>query len=66
MLAAAGMPCAITNPLEEAVRESVLAIDALTGHDDKCAVWIRLHTSEMERETRRSERHLRRREKSLS
>lgn len=34
MAIAAGMTCAITNPLEEAIRNSIYAADVLIGHDD--------------------------------
>lgn len=40
MLIGAGMPCAITNPTELEIRRSILAADALTGHDENCAAWL--------------------------
>jgi 5-methyltetrahydrofolate--homocysteine methyltransferase len=40
MLIGAGMPCAITNPLEEAIRRMVMASDVLLGRDENCMVWI--------------------------
>ena len=33
MAIAAGMPCAITNPLEQEIRNSIYAADVLMGHD---------------------------------
>ncbi len=43
MLIAHGMPCAITNPLEPEIRETVLAADVLMGRDPYCATWIQVH-----------------------
>ena len=40
MLIGAGMPCAITNPLEEDIRRMVMASDALLGRDENCMTWI--------------------------
>jgi 5-methyltetrahydrofolate--homocysteine methyltransferase len=40
MLIGAGMPCAITNPLEESIRRAVMASDVLLGRDENCMVWI--------------------------
>ncbi|NOX62263.1 MAG: dihydropteroate synthase [Chloroflexi bacterium] len=42
MLIAAGMPCAITNPLEPAILEAIRAADMLMGHDENCTNWILL------------------------
>jgi 5-methyltetrahydrofolate--homocysteine methyltransferase len=33
MAIAAGMPCAITNPLEHEIRNAIYAADVLMGHD---------------------------------
>ena len=41
MIIGAGMACAITNPLEGEMMKSILAADALLGHDENCAAWIR-------------------------
>lgn len=35
MAIAAGMPCAITNPLEHEIRNSIYAADVLMGHDEQ-------------------------------
>ncbi len=40
MLIGAGMSCAITNPVEPEIRRSILAADALMGHDENCAAWL--------------------------
>ena len=41
MVIAAGMPCAIANPLEVSVRKTVLAADVLMGRDENCMNWLR-------------------------
>lgn len=41
MLIAAGMPCAITNPLKPELRKSILAADMLMGYDEDCMRWLR-------------------------
>jgi 5-methyltetrahydrofolate--homocysteine methyltransferase len=43
MAIGAGLTSAITNPLEPAIREAIMAADVLTGHDRDCAAWIRAH-----------------------
>ena len=43
MLIAGGMPCAITNPLEQEIMTAVRAADALMGHDENCMAWIAYH-----------------------
>ncbi len=40
MAMAAGMTCAITNPLEAEIMNAIRAADALLGHDENCAAWI--------------------------
>ncbi|MDQ3250329.1 MAG: dihydropteroate synthase [Chloroflexota bacterium] len=40
MAMAAGMTCAITNPLEEAIRSTVYAADVLMGHDEDCTRYL--------------------------
>lgn len=48
MAIGAGMTCAITNPLEEKIRESVLAANVMMNHDVNCQTWLahRRSTSE--------------------
>jgi 5-methyltetrahydrofolate--homocysteine methyltransferase len=41
MAIASGMPCAITNPLEEVIRKTVLAAEVLMGRDENCMAWLR-------------------------
>jgi 5-methyltetrahydrofolate--homocysteine methyltransferase len=40
MAIAIGVPCAITNPLEEEIRQTVLAANVLLGHDPNCKQWL--------------------------
>lgn len=41
MAIAAGMTCAITNPLEESIRSAVYAADVLMGNDPDCTRYLR-------------------------
>lgn len=40
MAIAAGMPCAITNPIEMEIKRSIMAADLLMGHDQNCVAWV--------------------------
>jgi len=40
MAIAAGMPCAITNPIEHEIKRSIMAADLMMGHDENCLAWI--------------------------
>ncbi|MCS6848847.1 MAG: dihydropteroate synthase [Anaerolineae bacterium] len=40
MVIAAGMPCAITNPLEPEIKNAILAANLLMGNDSNCMAWI--------------------------
>lgn len=40
MAMAAGMTCAITNPLEREIRQGILAADVMLGHDENCQRWL--------------------------
>lgn len=40
MAIAAGMTCAITNPLEESTRKTILAANVFMGHDENCLAWL--------------------------
>jgi 5-methyltetrahydrofolate--homocysteine methyltransferase len=64
MLIAAGMPCAITNPLEEEIRTAILAANALMGHDENCTTWIMENRSDEDAAAQRQRRRERRRERS--
>ncbi|WP_424947512.1 dihydropteroate synthase [Candidatus Spongiihabitans sp.] len=41
MAIAAGMTCAITNPLHEEVMQAVMSADVVMGHDNNCAKWLK-------------------------
>ncbi len=43
MAMAAGMTCAITNPLEPEIRKMILAADLMLGHDENCGAWLATH-----------------------
>jgi 5-methyltetrahydrofolate--homocysteine methyltransferase len=71
MAIAAGMPCAITNPLDSEIKAAILAADVLMGHDENCMAWIQAmrapspgadgsETADDERAARRAERRARR------
>jgi 5-methyltetrahydrofolate--homocysteine methyltransferase len=40
MAIASGMNCAITNPLEENIRKTILAANVLMGVDENCRTWL--------------------------
>jgi len=46
MAIAAGMTCAITNPLDESIRKTVLAADVMMGRDENCYAWLNAHREE--------------------
>ncbi len=41
MAIAAGMSCAITNPLDAEIKTMILAGDVMMGHDENCANWLK-------------------------
>lgn len=55
-----GLPCAITNPLEEEVKTSIMAADVMMGRDENCGRWLSSQRSAAQN-LRRSERRVRRR-----
>ncbi len=48
MAIGAGMTCAITNPLEEKIREAILAANVMMNHDENCQAWLANHRSNSE------------------
>jgi 5-methyltetrahydrofolate--homocysteine methyltransferase len=40
MAVASGMTCAITNPLEEGIRKTILAANVFMGNDENCQAWL--------------------------
>jgi 5-methyltetrahydrofolate--homocysteine methyltransferase len=45
MAIASGLPCAITNALEEEIKRSILAADVMMGHDEMCMKWMSAYRS---------------------
>jgi 5-methyltetrahydrofolate--homocysteine methyltransferase len=62
MAIAAGMTCAITNPLDESIRKSILAADVMMGHDENCTAWLNAHREDMPVEEGARQRRKSRRE----
>ena len=63
MAIAAGMTCAITNPLEEHIRKTILAANVMMGNDENCVAWLRaqrIETTGEDLTDRRSRRERRR------
>ena len=59
MAIGAGMTSAITNPLEEEIKSTILAADVMMGHDVNCSSWIKANreqTNGRQRRARRSRR----------
>lgn len=61
MAIGAGMPCAITNPLEEEIRHGILAADVMMGHDENCESWLKSQRGGEGKASRRKRRRSRRR-----
>jgi len=61
MLMTAGMTCAITNPLEAEIKQSIMAADALMGNDENCARWIQANAEGVSADRRRERQTGRRR-----
>jgi 5-methyltetrahydrofolate--homocysteine methyltransferase len=53
MAISAGMPSAITNPLEKEIRMAIYAADVFMNHDENCARWLRANRPSGGREERR-------------
>lgn len=51
MAIANGLTCAITNPLEENIRNTILAADVFQGHDENCAAWLRAQRAQRAKAT---------------
>ncbi|MDX1612813.1 MAG: dihydropteroate synthase [Candidatus Promineifilaceae bacterium] len=61
MAIANGLTSAITNPIEEEIKQAIMAADVMMGHDENCAAWIMANRPEGEEEGGRRERRRRRR-----
>ena len=56
MAIANGMPCAITNPLEKEIMQSIRGANVVMGHDPECSDWIRHYREPREKRSRRKRR----------
>jgi len=68
MAIAAGLTCAITNPLESEIRNAILAADVMLNHDQNCQAWLTAHrpTSEEPGGDRSGRRRVSRRSAQLA
>lgn len=60
MVMAAGMPCAITNPIKEEISAMIRAADVMMGNDPNCERWIMANRGGEDRNTRREARRQKR------
>jgi len=56
MAIASGMPCAITNPLEKEIMQSVKGANVVMGHDPECSDWIMSFRDPNQKRSRRKRR----------
>jgi len=56
MAIANGMPCAITNPLEKEIMQSIRGANVVMGHDPECSDWIINYREPRERKSKRKRR----------
>ena len=56
MAIATGMPCAITNPLEKEIMQSVKGANVVMGHDPECSDWIMSFRDPNQKRSRRKRR----------
>ena len=56
MAIANGMPCAITNPLEKEIMQSIRGANVIMGHDPECSAWIMNYREPREKRSRRKRR----------
>ena len=56
MAIANGMPCAITNPLEKEIMQSIRGANVVMGHDPECSAWIINYREPRERSRNRNRR----------
>ena len=56
MAIASGMPCAITNPLEKEIIQSVKGANVVMGHDPECSDWIMSYREPNQKRSRRKRR----------
>ncbi len=53
MAISSGMPCAITNPLDKEIMQSIRGANVVMGHDPECAEWINNYREPREKQSRR-------------
>tara|TARA_B110000116_G_scaffold41350_1_gene33695 strand:+ start:1082 stop:1960 length:879 start_codon:yes stop_codon:yes gene_type:complete len=56
MAIANGMPCAITNPLEKEIMQSIRGANVVMGHDPECSNWIISYREPREKKSKRKRR----------
>ena len=56
MAIASGMPCAITNPLEKEIMQSIKGANVVMGHDPECSDWIMSYREPNQKRSRRKRR----------
>ena len=56
MAIANGMPCAITNPLEKEIMQSIRGANVIMGHDPECSDWIINYREPREKKSKRKRR----------
>ena len=56
MAIANGMPCAITNPLEKEIMQSIRGANVVMGHDPECSNWIMNYREPREKRSKRKRR----------
>ena len=56
MAIANGMPCAITNPLEKEIMQSIRGANVVMGHDPECSAWIINYREPREKKSKRKRR----------
>ena len=56
MAIASGMPCAITNPLEKEIMQSVKGANVVMGHDPECSDWIMNYRDPNQKRSKRKSR----------
>ncbi len=56
MAIANGMPCAITNPLEKEIMQSIKGANVVMGHDPECSDWIMNYREPREKKSKRKRR----------
>ena len=56
MAISSGMPCAITNPLEKEIMQSIRGANTIMGNDPECSEWIKNYRDPSEQRSKRKRR----------